>query len=1102
MIRTNIANDIWKMKYRNGEETESEFYQRIIRGLFENDSHLEDYAKIVGVESGKEFYDYCVSIISNHKFMLAGRPTHSLGTTKKDQSYSNCFVNPIKKDSMEAIMDAAKEAAITFKAGGGIGYNFSVLRPKNFKINTTGSCSSGVVSFMRIFDTVCSTIMAGGNRRGAQLGALSVYHPDIEEYIVAKRDGSLSNFNLSVFIPDAFMQAVESDDDWSLFFPDTTFEKYNELWDGNYKKWIVNGYPIVVHKKMKAKELYDKIIKSNYNFAEPGILFEDTINRNNNMWWSEYIMASNPCQPEFATVLTPTGVKTFGEVVVGDIIWSGKQWTKIVNKWKTGNKKVYSYNTTVGSFIGTENHKIFQDNKRIEVKDAKTIDVCVGELTGNVGEFDSQSVMDGLVLGDGGYHKASDAIVLYISKKDHDYFEDNLIKTKLKNASGVKKGTTWKVETTITKEELVKNYNREIPDRFFKGDYKTVVSFLRGLYSANGSICGDRVTLKQSSYSMIKTVRQMLSAIGIRSYITINKQKNNIFSNGEYVCKQSYDLNISVDKSKFKTHIGFIQKYKNEKLFKICKKQGNKSKKTFEIKSVDDLGYYDVYDITVDADEHSYWTDGLLVSNCGEQPLQPYGSCNLGSLNLYSFVKNKFMGISEIDHNELEKVVRCGVIMLDRMLDMNFVPLKEQREEMINKRAIGLGFTGLADMLAALEYKYSKSSDFVEKLTESIKEVAYDTSCELAKVKGSFPAYDSNKFLSGDFVKKLSNKLWLKISNHGIRNSRLISIAPTGTISILMNNVSGGIEPIFALEYNRKVKQPDGTTKTELVENLAWGDYKSKFNTTEVPDFFETTEDLNVDDHIFMQAAVQKHNCSAISKTINVPVDYDFEDFKNIYIKAWKFGLKGCTTYRPNNVVGSVLDKVADKEIKKQQKEFFDIWKDHEKNKVFVDDVTLPDEFPMRGFKIKSEGKKWYVSLAFKDKQKTMPFAIFVHTNNREGEIETFDAINRLEALALDEGVDVGIIDTNRKKMGSQTNVTKIARMLGLLLRHNISIIKIVDVLDSVNAPISSFIIRIKKLLMNYIEDEDGIKCLECGGKVKLVEGCLTCLDCGHSKCS
>lgn len=785
MIRTNIANDIWNMKYRNGNESESEFYERIIRGLFENDPDLENYAEIIGVKNGKEFYDYCVSIVSNHKFMLAGRPTHSLGTTKKDQSFSNCFVLPIKNDSMEAIMETAKEAAITFKAGGGIGYNFSILRPKNSKINTTGSCSSGVVSFMKIFDTVCSTIMAGGNRRGAQLGALSVYHPEIEDYIVAKRDGSLSNFNLSVFIPDSFMKAVENDGDWNLIFPDTTFEKYNELWDGNFKKWIVNDYPVIVYKTIKARELYDKIMKSNYNFAEPGILFEDTINRNNNMWWCEYIMASNPC---------------------------------------------------------------------------------------------------------------------------------------------------------------------------------------------------------------------------------------------------------------------------------------------------------------------------------GEQPLQPYGSCNLGSINLYNLVENKFEDNNFLNTHELEKVTRCGVIMLDRMLDLNFVPLKEQREEMIRKRAIGLGFTGLADMLVALKMKYSESSKHIGSIAEYIKEVAYDTSCELAELKGSFPAYESDKFLRADFVKKLSNELWNKISDYGIRNSRLISIAPTGTISILMNNVSGGIEPIFALEYNRKVKQPDGTTKTELVENLAWGDYKKKFNTTNVPEFFETTDELNVDDHIKMQAAVQKHNCSAISKTINVPVNYDFEDFKNIYIKAWKNGLKGCTTYRPNDVLGSVLevkkdDKVSEKEIKKQQKEFFDVWKEHETNKVFAD-VTLPDKFPMQGYKIKSEGKKWYVSMAFKDKQMTKPFALFVHTNHKEGEVETFDVINKLEALALNEGVGVELIDLNRKKMGNQSNVTKIARMLGLVLRHNIGIEKIVKVLDGVDCPISSFIVRIKKLLSVYIEEmENGVKCPNCGGKVKLVEGCITCLECGHSKC-
>jgi len=780
MIRTNIANDIWNMKYRNGEESESEFYQRIIDGLFEGDEHIDSYAKILGMKTKEEFFQYCYEIISSHKFMLAGRPTYSIGTSKKNQTLSNCFVIPVEKDSMESIMQAAKNAAITFKAGGGVGYNFSILRPKNSKINSTGSNSSGVISFMKIFDTTCSTIMAGGNRRGAQMGALSIYHPETEDFITCKREGGFQNFNLSLFIPDEFMEAVEKDLDWNFIFPNTTFDKYNEEWDGNYKLWLDKEYPVDIYKTVKARDIYNKIINSNYNYAEPGILFEDTINKYNNMWYNEYIICCNPC---------------------------------------------------------------------------------------------------------------------------------------------------------------------------------------------------------------------------------------------------------------------------------------------------------------------------------GEQTLPPWGSCNLGSLNLYNLVDNKFEDDATICE-DLGKVVTLAVIMLDRMLDINYLPLEEQQIDMDKKRPIGLGFTGLADALCAMKMKYSKSSNYVDLLTENIKNYAYLASVELAKIKGSFPDFDKKLYLQGDFVKQIRSEVKEEISKHGIRNGRLLSIAPTGTISILMNNVSGGIEPIFALEYNRKVKQPDGTTKTELVENLAWGDYKTKFDTKEKPDYFETVDDLSPIHHILVQAAAQKHICTSISKTINVPVDYPIESFSDIYIKAWKYRLKGCTTYRPNNVIGSVLDKVEHKSVKKQQKEFFDIWKEHDKNKVFIDDVTLPDEFPMKGYKIKSEGKKWYVSLAFKDKQKTMPFAVFVHTNNREGEIETFDAINRLEALALNEGVAISIIDSNRKKMGPQTNVTKIARMLGLLLRHNIQISKIVEVLDTVNAPVSSFIIRIKKLLSQYIDDEEGIKCLECGGRVKLVEGCLTCLDCGHSKCS
>ena len=325
-----------------------------------------------------------------------------------------------------------------------------------------------------------------------------------------------------------------------------------------------------------------------------------------------------------------------------------------------------------------------------------------------------------------------------------------------------------------------------------------------------------------------------------------------------------------------------------------------------------------------------------------------------------------------------------------------------------------------------------------------------------------------------------------------------------------MNNTSSGVEPIFALDYERHVLQNDGTKKTELVENDAWNLYKnSEFYDGNVPEYFVLTEDLNPMDHISVQAAVQKWCCTSISKTINLPVDIPFKDFKNVYLDAYHNKLKGCTTYRPNSVLGSVIEvkkeiKDEQKSAKKEQKEFFDIWKDHDKGNIVHDNVDIPPEYPMRGYKITSEGKKWYVNVAFKDKKGTRPFALFVNTNNREAEVNTYDAIEKLEILAHKKGISRELIDKNKDKCNGQTNVNKIVRTLGLCLRHNVKIIDVIKTLDNVDVPISSFIFRIKKFLMMFIDEipANGKECPECGSPVVFRDGCESCSECFYSKCS
>lgn len=352
---------------------------------------------------------------------------------------------------------------------------------------------------------------------------------------------------------------------------------------------------------------------------------------------SDAAVGVNPCQPEWATVLTPEGIRQFRDIGVGSTIWSGSRWTKVVKKWSTGEKPVFGFGTRAGIFYGTEMHRVVSNGQKVEAKFAESIDICPGEYT-KVYDIDPQAVMDGLVIGDGSVHKASGNLVcLVIGSKDSDY-HDSEVKPLIKRFRPGISPCWWEVQTTVTHHELPKTFLREVPERFKQGDARTVRSFLRGLFSANGSVVGGRVTLKAASFKIIEDVQQMLSAVGIRSYYTVNKGKAIEFKNGRYLCKESYDINISVDVQKFADTIGFLQQYKNEVLKEvIAKKPAGRThagKSSFDVMEVFSLGVQEVFDITVDDPEHTYWTGGLLVSNCAEATLEQGEPCNLVELAL------------------------------------------------------------------------------------------------------------------------------------------------------------------------------------------------------------------------------------------------------------------------------------------------------------------------------------------------------------------------------------------------------------------------------------------------------------------------------------
>jgi ribonucleoside-diphosphate reductase alpha chain len=584
-----ISTDVLKEKYLKDDETSaSELFDRVARAL-------------ASVEKPELRVEYEGKFRRNLEAgaIGAGRIMSAAGTGIQ-ATLINCFVQPVgdciqgrDDGGYPGIYEALREAAETMRRGGGVGYDFSRIRPKGARVKGTASTASGPCSYINVFDQSCATVESAGARRGAQMGVLRIDHPDVMEFITAKRTpGRWNNFNVSVGVSDAFIDAVQEDRSWDLVHAarpgdDQIQQGARQRDDGQW-----------VYQSLRARDLWDTIMRSAYDFAEPGILFLDQINRDNNLRAIESISATNPC---------------------------------------------------------------------------------------------------------------------------------------------------------------------------------------------------------------------------------------------------------------------------------------------------------------------------------GEQPLPPYGCCDLGPVILPRFVRHSFGhgGQAQFDFEAFAHSVALQVRALDNVLDLTHWPLPEQEQEAQAKRRIGVGFTGLGDALVMLGLPYNapEGRDMAQQIARCMRDAAYAASVDLAREKSAFALFDAEAYLAeGTFASRLPEAIQADIRAHGIRNSHLLSIAPTGTVSLAFaDNASNGIEPAFSWTYTRKKREADGTRSEYEVQDHAWRVYRALGgDTAHLPASFVGAMDMSAHEHIAMMEAVQPFVDTAISKTVNVPADYPYADFKGLYLQAWRSGLKGLATYRPNAILGSVLSLTPD----------------------------------------------------------------------------------------------------------------------------------------------------------------------------------------------
>ncbi len=915
-----FSEEIFKLRYAfTPEETWEEACKRVSNqmALAEDPDKVDKYKE--------KFYD----VLVNNYFVPGGRIWYNSG--RPSPQLLNCFVLTNDLDSKQGWGNISREMIITSMTGGGTGIDFSDVRPRGAPIKGHRGECPGPVELMELINNNGFPIRAGGARRVALMFSLDLDHPDIEEFLDAKlKKGKLELANVSIRSKRTtdFIKAVKEDQDWEL--------KWNPKWGpkpDNFKR-----------NKVKAKKLWNRIVKNSYDSAEPGFLNWELALKESNIHYIEDLVSTNPCFSEDTLITTKTGLYQIKDLVGRAVeIWNGDTWQLVDNFRVTGeNKKLLKIELQDGSYIKvTDNHSfILEDNTRVKAKDLKVNQKLKIELVESNGSTRSKGAyLKGFLLGDGTKTKDRPILYLYgpkficedrlinsareIENKDisTSCIEDLYFSEESKYKRKTLKGLTPKKEELIN---WVSNYKRGLPLEVYTWDKQSKLDFIAGLFDADGSASdtknGFLYQLSSVSKVFLTDVQTLLKTIKVSSKLSLMKKGEKKDFNdgyGEYKTKDCWRLTISQKSSillssqvKFSRLVSFQNK---EIKYSIKPKYG-------KIVSINEYGIADkVYCCTVEGNHELNIGVGIQIGQCGEIALSSHDCCCLGHLVLPRFIKK-----NEIDWHQLANVCRSGVRFLDNVLTINHYPLPEMKSKSHSLRRIGMGVTGLADTLAILGYEYGseEGNKFIDKLFKFISKAAYESSVMLAVEKGMFPECKPDLHIKSDYMKRMPKKIKSLVEEHGVRNCALLTVAPTGTVSILSGNCSSGIEPMFAPAYERRFWDKE-ERKMELVFHPL---FKEFMDNDKSVDHFKGSRDLTVKEHMEVQKIIQKYIDNAVSKTINIPEKYPVKEVNELWLEYLP-NLKGTTFYRENtrgyidedgNILDPPLKAISLKEAKER----------------------------------------------------------------------------------------------------------------------------------------------------------------------------------------